>query len=279
MSYLTLAQFKTRTIMPREDVEALTRLPWVKRDADADASTASVEAPIGNVLVTGDVMAVVLTPRGTLVSDNANYATLSVYRRTSGGARVLVAAATTQGAGTGSWSPGVALSVPIVASSVLEDDQLTVSITKAGAGVVVPAFDLYVASSPTFVDAKLIEYTSKIDARLKKRYAVPFVAPIPEIVCGWLERLVTRECYLRRGFNPSSAQDSEIIERAKGADAEIKESADEKDGLFDLPLREDLEASSAIVRGPMGSAESSPYAWTDVQAEAVRFDGGRRGPP
>ena len=127
---------------------------------------------------------------------------------------------------------------------------------------------------PGFLDAKLVEWSSWLNGRLGKRYGVPFTAPVPEIVLSWLTRLVTLDAYLRRGFDPSSKQDAEIVKAAENARAEVKEAADSKDGLWDLPLREDAPGQSGIARGgPLGYSEASPYTWTDRQSEAVR-DGG-----
>lgn len=127
------------------------------------------------------------------------------------------------------------------------------------------------ARDPGFLAARLVRELSWIHSVLKKRYAVPFAEPIPEIVLGWLTDLVTHAAYQRRGYNPGSAQDGEFKEAAERARAEIKEAADSDKGLFDLPLREDGPSASGISKGgPLGYAEQSPYTWTDRQAEVAR---------
>jgi hypothetical protein len=94
---------------------------------------------------------------------------------------------------------------------------------------------------------------------------------VPEIVLSWLVRISTLDAYLRRGFDPSSRQDAEIVKAAEAARAEVKEAADAQDGLWDLPLRQDAPGTSGITAGgPLGYAEASPYDWTDRQIEAVR---------
>jgi hypothetical protein len=124
---------------------------------------------------------------------------------------------------------------------------------------------------PGYVAARIELHGSKIDARLAKRYATPFATPVPPIVLGWVEALVTYDAYKKRGFNPSAMQDQTILDDAKTALEEIKEAADAKDGLFDLPLRADLPGQSGIDRGgPICYSESSPYEWTDRQREAIR---------
>lgn len=121
----------------------------------------------------------------------------------------------------------------------------------------------------TFAKSQLVIETSKINSRLRKRYAVPFDAPVPEIVLGWLALRVTPKLYERRGWDPSDAQAQSILADAQAALDEMKEAADSADGLFDLPLKQD-EAESAVVKGgPISYSEASPYTWTDRQREAV----------
>ena len=123
-----------------------------------------------------------------------------------------------------------------------------------------------------FIDARIAIRTGEIHARLAKRYATPFSSDSPpDAVVGWLVALVTLDAYLARGFNPSSQQDGLISADADRANAAIREAADSKDGLYDLPLREDTQGTSGVtLGGPLGYSESSPYEWSDLQAEAFR---------
>ncbi len=50
----------------------------------------------------------------------------------------------------------------------------------------------------------------------------------------------------------------------------MKEAADSAEGLFELPLRADLETSGVSKGGPLGYTEASPYRWTDRQADDGR---------
>lgn len=126
--------------------------------------------------------------------------------------------------------------------------------------------DAIEAAAPGWILANLTSFSERIDARLRKRYAVPFGAPYPEIVKSWLTRLVTLRAYLRRGVDPADPQFSAIKEDALEAEKELLEAANSETGLFDLPLLA-TSSTSAIARGaPLGYAESDPYAWTDVQA-------------
>ena len=117
--------------------------------------------------------------------------------------------------------------------------------------------------------ATLGYWSSWIDARLGKRYAVPFQAPYPVAVSGWLARIVTRQLYLKLGVDPSDQQFTSIDSDAKDAMAEIKEAAEAKDGLFELPLRADATAQGVTRGTPLGYSETSPYRWTTIQADAA----------
>jgi hypothetical protein len=124
-----------------------------------------------------------------------------------------------------------------------------------------------------FVNSRLVIETSKINSRLRKRYLTPFADPTPEVVNGWLVAVVTPSLYKRRGVDPSDAQLASILEDAKQADAEMTEAANSQDGLFDLPLRQDLTVTGIQQGGPMAYSEVSPYIWTDIQADIGKQGG------
>lgn len=113
-------------------------------------------------------------------------------------------------------------------------------------------------------------------ARLAKRYDITkFTNPVPDAALGWLVALTDLDLYIRRGFNPSSEQDGLIEKASDSAKAEVKEAADSKDGLFDLPLRQDLQGQSGLVgQAPLAQGYASPYSWIDDQA-CVLNGGGR----
>jgi hypothetical protein len=127
------------------------------------------------------------------------------------------------------------------------------------------------AQHPGWLLEQLTFWSSWIDSRLKKRYAAPFAAPpnTPPTVLGWLARIVDAELYLKRGYDPNDKQSARVDTRADTARAEIQEAADSEKGLFELPLRADEPAATAITRGgPLGYTEQSPYTWSDVQRDA-----------
>lgn len=137
---------------------------------------------------------------------------------------------------------------------------------------VMPAEDVaYLESAfAGFLAARLAANTSRIYARLRKRYAVPFSAPVPEVALDWLTKITTVEAYQKRGWNTSDEQSKDIAGAAATAFEEIKEAADAEGGLFDLPLREDTTEEGVNKGGPFVYAEASPHEWLDVQREAVR---------
>jgi hypothetical protein len=112
--------------------------------------------------------------------------------------------------------------------------------------------------------------SEKINARLRKRYAVPFTSPYPDIVIGWVVAIVTARGYVKRGANPSDQDTSEIFKQAEEAVQEIKEAADSQNGLFDLPLRSNTTSTGISRGGPLGYSEQSPYRWWNVQANTGR---------
>jgi hypothetical protein len=124
---------------------------------------------------------------------------------------------------------------------------------------------------PGWVLAQLTQVSRlEIDGRLRKRYAVPFEAPVPEAVKAWVARIVDVRLMVRRGVDPQDVQFDLVREDATNAKAELKEAANGQDGLYELPLRADT-ADSGIVKGaPRSYSEASPYVWTSRQARRGR---------
>lgn len=128
---------------------------------------------------------------------------------------------------------------------------------------------------PGWLGRQLSRWSGWIDARLAKRYATPFDAASPPfIVEEWLSRIVTPRCLLKRGVDPTDAQVDDIKQDGEKAMAEIKEAAESAEGLFELPLRQDLPGSQGVSKGaPMGYAEQSPYTWAELQKDASADEG------
>ena len=140
--------------------------------------------------------------------------------------------------------------------------------------------DAVEADTPGYTDARLQAHSARIDARLRKRYAVPFEADptAPEVVLEWLQRLVTLDVYAKRGADPNDPTMQRIAEQAQKAEDELKEAADAEKGLFDLPVRDDADASDITKGGPLCYTETSPYVAFDRQRDdATIEDRARRG--
>lgn len=88
--------------------------------------------------------------------------------------------------------------------------------------------------------------------------------PVPEIVLGWITTLVTDDLYRKRGRDPQDPAMVDLRDDVTRTLGEIKEAADSKDGLFDLPVSEDLD-SAVTTGGPLGYSETSPYVWPVIE--------------
>lgn len=122
------------------------------------------------------------------------------------------------------------------------------------------------AKSPGWIDAQLAYESARIDAQLRKRYAVPFADPAPLVVQGWLARIVELAAWLKRGVTSTDEQFQEYKQRALDAVNEIRDAANAETGLFDLPLTAGAASSGVTAGGPRAYSEQSPYVWTDQQA-------------
>src|SRR5262249_50842781 len=132
--------------------------------------------------------------------------------------------------------------------------------------------------SPGWVQSQLDYLSNYVDTRLRKRYVVPFVAPIPPVIEGWITRLLTLRVLLRRGIDPTDAQFAQLLKDHDAADSELKEAADATNGLFDLPLRADNTSSAISQGGVLAYSEQSPYVGYDIQRDVGRQqDDSRRG--
>lgn len=128
-----------------------------------------------------------------------------------------------------------------------------------------------VQAQPGYVEALLDDLSGEIDDQLRKRYKAPFEAPVPRIVRRWLVRLADASVYKKRGGNPGAPEWEMYRDDRDTARAEIQKAADTKDGLYELPLRDDGTDTSGVTKGgPLGYSEASPYQWLDRQAERVR---------
>jgi hypothetical protein len=126
------------------------------------------------------------------------------------------------------------------------------------------------ASRPGWLDVQCEYWSAMINARLGKRYGTPFASPYPIAVRGWLGRIVTYRAYLKRGVDPTDPQMIDVKEDFTSAWTEIKEASEAENGLFDLPLRSDTDASGISKGGTRAYSERGPYVGNDVQAGIAR---------
>lgn len=126
--------------------------------------------------------------------------------------------------------------------------------------------------------ARQLELKSRwIDARLRKRYEVPFGAHddataedrTPVTVQDWLVRLVSVRLMMRRGVDPDDAQFITVNEDARMAAEEILEASNSMDGWFDLPLKRGKDGTAISKANPQSYSETSPYVWTDQQVDTA----------
>jgi hypothetical protein len=138
--------------------------------------------------------------------------------------------------------------------------------------------DYVETDSPGFVASRVNVAISYIHGRLRKRYgnSLPFSAPYPEIILDWITRLVSYEVLRKRGLNPQDPNAEMFKADAERALAELKEAADSRDGLFDLPSPEEGD-SNVSTGGPLGYSEQSPYVWTNTQRQQGRAEDAQSG--
>lgn len=149
-----------------------------------------------------------------------------------------------------------------------------------------PDVDAIEALESGWIQRQIDRVGAVIDARLAKRYAVPFGGPpapaasvrsdVPEILEDWITAIVTARAYAKRGVNPSSGDlwfAEMVITPAREAALAVAEAANSETGLFDLPLLASVApAGNATRGGPLAYTERSPYVHTDVQQAAGRDD-------
>lgn len=122
---------------------------------------------------------------------------------------------------------------------------------------------------PTFLTNLLEDWSAEIDARLAKRYSVPFdVSDPPRVIQNWLKILVTKEAYLKRGLSPTSGADSSIFDQADLVEQHLKEAANSQESLFGLPAKQSAPNESGVSKGgPRVTFSRSPYDWIDEQGD------------
>lgn len=149
---------------------------------------------------------------------------------------------------------------------------LVLATYRSRAGIPGAWIDAIEVGTPGWVDTLLEDLSAAIDARLAKRYAVPFAAPPPRAVLRWIAALADVRVLLKRGIDQTDRQYEDIARLADTAEKELAEAADGNTGLFDLPKRADTDASGISRGGPLGYSEASPYVGFDEQGARGRAE-------
>jgi len=123
-----------------------------------------------------------------------------------------------------------------------------------------------------YVDAMVAQVSAAIDARLAKRYAVPFDAPAPIAVQAWVTQIVDLQVWLKRGFDGTTLDGEQYVRASQQAYDEVREAADAKDGLYDLPLRSDTTASGIARTAIRWQSNASPYVARSKVAQRGRTE-------
>jgi len=123
---------------------------------------------------------------------------------------------------------------------------------------------------PGTVDGISEAESRKADARLAKRYATPFQEPYPEALRSAVAYCVVYRLYQKRGPNPGSALEEAVLRDYNEAKDWFKEAANSKDGLIELPPREDGDDDKGVVQGgPLCVNDLTPYDAMQAQAEGA----------
>lgn len=133
------------------------------------------------------------------------------------------------------------------------------------------------ARTPGWLDEQLALVSSRFDARLAKRYAVPFSSPYPAVLGEWLASVVSMRALLKRGVSSLDEQWQEYKAQHDQALRELEEAANSETGLWELPLRSSGPALGVTQGFPRGYSEQSPYVAFDVQADLGRDEDRERG--
>lgn len=150
-----------------------------------------------------------------------------------------------------------------------------VTIEYVGQIAPIPAKHLYAfeENHPGSFEAIATAVSRMFDARLSKRYAVPFDQnDPPEALRFHVANVVAYQVFLKIGFDPGSEQDAYIKEARDESLAWLKEAADSEGGTVELPRRETIPtAQSAIARSlPKAVSDATPFAWVGRQRDRVR---------
>ena len=107
-----------------------------------------------------------------------------------------------------------------------------------------------------------------VDSRIGKRYVRPVPNP-PDIMRKLTAWLVEPEAFMALGIRPSDEQWILVQKHFEFTHEQLKEIAEAKDGLYDLPLSANDSSSGIVEPQTLSSSEQSPFTWRHKQYDAV----------
>ena len=152
---LTPDEFRSRSIMPAAEIRRACGVQWKKGNDDATAATVTAETVFARAAVALGVIDLAFVPTRALVADPTNFATLTIAKRPAGGSPVTLGSI---GTASLSWLPNVEIPIAIAVAPIEAGDALTVAIAKSGTGVIVPAGELFVSLSPSFLETTILDW-------------------------------------------------------------------------------------------------------------------------
>lgn len=135
-------------------------------------------------------------------------------------------------------------------------------------------------------DGIALTVSGQFDEKLTKRYQTPLgvdgsgtfnLDDVPLGVKSRVCEIVMFHLWVKRGMNPTSAQDQQAIIEAKDAAWKwLDEAADSEKGFVELPRRAITPDIADVSKaGPRSYSEQSPYVAFDIQGRDGRADDGR----
>lgn len=132
--------------------------------------------------------------------------------------------------------------------------------------------DWFEVNRPGFIDRLAYRVSRRVDAKLSKRHRTPVLEdtsdaghPYPARLRELVLHIMQHELYMARGYDPSSAQDSELKELRDRALDDLDKMMSQQSGMEELPLRDSglVDESAATKAGPYMSYEETAYGILD----------------
>jgi hypothetical protein len=146
------------------------------------------------------------------------------------------------------------------------------SLTNLAKGTV----EVFESEDSEWLQATIDSETARVYAKLRKRYAVPFIAPVPTIVREWVAAYVDHRMLVKIGVSVGDVVIEAVKARVDATALAITDAAESVEGLTELPLNADAGASGVISPATFFYSETSPFRAWDLQLERGRFEDEQR---